>query len=365
LIRVITGPAYSVASAGPVRQHDRVLSTFSDGVVLIRPLAVSDAEAHFAGEDDEMIRWLSGAPSTLESNRDFIADTLRMWAAGGPQFVFGVRWAATDELVGTIDARTREEELGPGQVNIAYGVYPPWRGRGIAVRAVALMMEFLRTLPDATQGVIRVDPANRRSAAVARAAGFRHSHRAGDNHDWYLCPTAGPATGETGRNPSVSCVFVCHDAAGRVLLARRGPGARDEPGAWDCGAGALEFGETFEEAVAREVGEEYAAAPLEISVLGVRNVLRADPPSHWVAVVFAVRLDPAAVAIGEPHKFDDLGWFAPDALPAPLHSQLAAALAMWAQRTGPDQSQRGAGRSAGTTASRGEYDITSSVAHVM
>jgi ADP-ribose pyrophosphatase YjhB (NUDIX family) len=128
--------------------------------------------------------------------------------------------------------------------------------------------------------------------------------------------------------PRISCVFVCRDDDGRILLARRSPGARDEPGAWDCGAGALEFGETFEAAVTREVREEYAAEPREIVQLGVRNVIRDDPPSHWVAVVFAVRVDPAAVAIGEPHKFDALGWFTPDTLPAPLHSQLPGTLAL-------------------------------------
>ena len=128
--------------------------------------------------------------------------------------------------------------------------------------------------------------------------------------------------------PEVSCVFVCHDGRGKILLARRSARARDEPGAWDCGAGALEFGETFEAAVTREVTEEYAAPPLAIELLGVRNVLR--PGTHWVAVVFAVRLDPAAARIGEPHKFDELGWFALDALPAPLHSQLPATLELFA-----------------------------------
>ncbi|MFE9692967.1 NUDIX domain-containing protein [Micromonospora sp. NPDC005806] len=132
----------------------------------------------------------------------------------------------------------------------------------------------------------------------------------------------------SARTPLVSCVFVCHDGAGRLLLARRGPGARDEPGTWDTGAGALEFGETFEAAVTREVREEYIASPLTITLLGVRNVLRDDPPSHWVAVVFAVRVDPATVAIGEPHKFDRLGWYTRAALPAPLHSQLAPTLAL-------------------------------------
>jgi 8-oxo-dGTP diphosphatase len=126
----------------------------------------------------------------------------------------------------------------------------------------------------------------------------------------------------------VSCVFICHDGAGKVLLARRSAGARDEPGAWDTGAGALEFGETFEAAVTREVAEEYTAEPKEITMLGVRNVVRAEPPSHWVAVVFAVRVDPAAVRIGEPHKFDELGWFDPGALPTPAHSQLEPTLAL-------------------------------------
>ncbi|OKI31089.1 NUDIX domain-containing protein [Streptomyces sp. CB03911] len=137
-------------------------------------------------------------------------------------------------------------------------------------------------------------------------------------------PVAAPAPA-----PTVSCVFVCHDGAGRVLLARRGAGARDEPGTWDTGAGALEFGETFEAAVAREVQEEYTTPPLAIETIGVRNILRSDPASHWVAVVFAVEVDPARVAIGEPHKFDELGWFAPDALPSPQHSQLAPTLALY------------------------------------
>ncbi|MCX4744536.1 NUDIX domain-containing protein [Kitasatospora sp. NBC_01287] len=128
---------------------------------------------------------------------------------------------------------------------------------------------------------------------------------------------------------AVSCVFVCHDGTGRLLLARRAAGARDEPGRWDCGAGALEFGESFEAAVAREVREEYTAPALATTVLGVRNVLRGEPvDSHWVAVVCAVRVDPAQVAIGEPAKFDALGWFAPDQLPEPRHSQLDATLAL-------------------------------------
>jgi 8-oxo-dGTP diphosphatase len=132
-------------------------------------------------------------------------------------------------------------------------------------------------------------------------------------------------------DPAVSVVFVCH-GEGRLLLARRARGARDEPGTWDTGAGALEHGESFADAVRREVREEYRADALDVVTIGVRNVLRGG--SHWVAVVNAVRVDPAAVAIGEPHKFDELGWFPPDALPAPLHSQLPATLDMFRRWVG-------------------------------
>ncbi len=136
---------------------------------------------------------------------------------------------------------------------------------------------------------------------------------------------------QAGRAPAVSCVFICHDGTGRILLARRSAGARDEPGTWDCGAGAVEFGEAFAAAVTREVREEYCAQPLDVRNLGVRDVVRSNPHSHSVAIVFAVLVDPYQVALGEPDKFDELGWFTVDELPQPQHSQLAGALAMFTE----------------------------------
>jgi 8-oxo-dGTP diphosphatase len=125
--------------------------------------------------------------------------------------------------------------------------------------------------------------------------------------------------------PGVTCVFVCHDDAGRIVLHQRSQHARDQRGCWDSGAGALEHGETFKEAVRREIREEYATEPRDIRLLGVRNILRPhdDGIAHWVAVMFAARVDPAHVRIAEPHKFDALGWFDPSGpLPTPLHPEL-------------------------------------------
>lgn len=66
------------------------------------------------------------------------------------------------------------------------------------------------------------------------------------------------------------------------------------------------------QAVGREVWEEYSVEPLEGTTLDVRNVLRENPLSHWVAVVFAIKVDPDRVSMDEPHTFDRLDWISPD-----------------------------------------------------
>lgn len=122
----------------------------------------------------------------------------------------------------------------------------------------------------------------------------------------------------------VTCVFFCHDGRGRVLLQKRSANCRDEQGTWDCGAGSMEFGEEWADAVRREVREEYCVEPLEIKLAEVRNVLRDNQgtPTHWIAVVHAVRIDPEQVKIGEPEKIDQIGWFAPEEFPDNKHSML-------------------------------------------
>lgn len=122
----------------------------------------------------------------------------------------------------------------------------------------------------------------------------------------------------------VNCVFVCHDGNGRVLMHKRSQLCRDEQGRWDFGGGAMEFGESFEDTIRRELQEEYGVVPLEISYITTRNVLRehAGQRTHWVKNLHLVLVDPRQVRNAEPHKIDELGWFTLDSLPSPLHSQI-------------------------------------------
>jgi hypothetical protein len=44
-------------------------------------------------------------------------------------------------------------------------------------------------------------------------------------------------------------------------------------------------------------------------------------PTHWIALIHFVKVDPTTVKIGEPDKIAEIGWFTKDTLPKPLHSQ--------------------------------------------
>lgn len=122
----------------------------------------------------------------------------------------------------------------------------------------------------------------------------------------------------------VNCVFWCHDKNNRLLLHKRSNQCRDEQETWDCGAGSMEFGETFEDTVRREVKEEYGVEPIKIEYVTTENVLREHngKATHWIKNLHWVLVDPKKVIIGEPHKMEELGWFTFDNLPKPLHSQI-------------------------------------------
>lgn len=126
----------------------------------------------------------------------------------------------------------------------------------------------------------------------------------------------------------VSAVSVIHDGTGRILLMKRGPKARDEHGRWDVCGGAIEFGESIDEAIKREVMEELCVEAKEIDFLTTYDAHRehGGDKTHWIAIVHAVRVDPSKVKIGEPHKISEIKWFTLANLPEPLHSQFHKSL---------------------------------------
>lgn len=128
--------------------------------------------------------------------------------------------------------------------------------------------------------------------------------------------------------PGVSVIFFCHDGKGNYLLSKRSKNCRDEYGKWDPGGGGLDFGEEVESVLKREIKEEYSTDVLDYEFLGYRDVHRElkGKKTHWIALDFKVLINRKKAKNGEPHKFDEIGWFKLNNLPEELHSQFPKAL---------------------------------------
>jgi 8-oxo-dGTP diphosphatase len=124
----------------------------------------------------------------------------------------------------------------------------------------------------------------------------------------------------------VSIVFILHDGKGKYLLNKRSKECRDEHGRWDVGGGGLEFGDTIEQTLEKELLEEFGCKILDYEVLGFRDVHREHDgkKTHWVTIDHKVLIDPEEVQNKEPHKFEELRWFPIDEFPEPMHSQWPA-----------------------------------------
>jgi RimJ/RimL family protein N-acetyltransferase len=165
-----------------VADTDTVAPWLSDGTVELSALAGDgDVAALVAGEDDDIAHWLSGAPSTLGTAARHIdrcaLDWRGDWFRPGAALTWGIRDTASGALAGTAEVQLSAADVEAGTANLAYGVFPPWRGRRYGARAVGLMCGWL-TATTATQlAVVRVEPGNAPSTRVAEQAGFVRSGR--------------------------------------------------------------------------------------------------------------------------------------------------------------------------------------------
>jgi mutator protein MutT len=105
------------------------------------------------------------------------------------------------------------------------------------------------------------------------------------------------------------------DPQGKIFLAKRGKEARNESGKWEFPGGGVEFGEALEQALVREVKEEYGFDIEVQELLDVVNHIIPDEKQHWVSPTFLCRVKNGTPRIMEPHKCDEIGWFELDEIP--------------------------------------------------
>jgi 8-oxo-dGTP diphosphatase len=102
----------------------------------------------------------------------------------------------------------------------------------------------------------------------------------------------------------------------KVLLGkRRGSHAAN---VWALPGGHLEWGEEFEECVAREVLEETGLVCTKVLQSTFSNNILPKDDKHYVTLYFICEVNPGEPEVLEPNKCAGWRWFALDELPADI-----------------------------------------------
>jgi 8-oxo-dGTP diphosphatase len=102
------------------------------------------------------------------------------------------------------------------------------------------------------------------------------------------------------------------NSEGKLLLTLRGQKAKNERGKWEIPGGSVEFGETFAQAIQREVNEELGISIEVKELLHLADHLIPDEKQHWVSPTYICQITSGVPIIKEPEKCEKIGWFSID-----------------------------------------------------
>lgn len=111
----------------------------------------------------------------------------------------------------------------------------------------------------------------------------------------------------------VGCGAFIINEKGEVLLQQRNK--EPEKGFWSIPGGKVEWMETFEDAVKREVKEECDVEVTVEKLLGICDHIVKQENQHWVSPSFLCKIKKGEPKIMEPSKHLDMKWFDLNSLP--------------------------------------------------
>lgn len=142
----------------------------TDGVVRLRPWRDDDLDCvQQAGRERRIVQFTSVPPEfTEEAGRAFVR---RQWsrATEGAGLSLAVAEVGTDVAVGSVTLMLRPQ---PAVAGLGYWLVPAVRGRGLAVRAAALLTGWALDGAGLARVEAWVEPDNLPSRRVLAAAGF-------------------------------------------------------------------------------------------------------------------------------------------------------------------------------------------------
>ena len=138
----------------------------TDGVVTVRMRRMDDlVHIAAAADDPEAERWLDNSPQDGPPRTP--DQVLEIWRSGTATPLLVVD-AASDRPAGLINLQFR-----PGlDTSVAYRIFPAWRGRGYAARALELLTQWAFDDLGLPRLVLEIDEENVASIRVAERCGY-------------------------------------------------------------------------------------------------------------------------------------------------------------------------------------------------
>jgi len=141
----------------------------SDGVVALTAYRLEDAPTHLLADLDPHHCRAFEAPEDFVATLEHVQGVIRGWMAPSEDVrVYAVRAVEDGALLGGVEVRVRGERTG----SLAYWTYPAHRGRGVARRAVSLVVQRERALGRFSELLIWAGVWNTASHRVAEGCGF-------------------------------------------------------------------------------------------------------------------------------------------------------------------------------------------------
>ena len=126
----------------------------------------------------------------------------------------------------------------------------------------------------------------------------------------------------------VGCGCIIINDKDEILLMKRKTGTKLEKGMWSRPGGTLEFGETAEETVKREIKEELGI-DIEVKFHDYSENIVNEDGKHWVALGFIGKIISGEPKNLEPHKHEEIKWFPLNNLPEDLSSYTKNAIEIY------------------------------------
>ena len=116
----------------------------------------------------------------------------------------------------------------------------------------------------------------------------------------------------------VGCGALIVNDQNQVLLLKRTNKTKANAGQWSQPGGTVEFGDTVEDTVIREVKEELNIDVELVRPLGFTKHIIPEENKHWVSLEYLVKIVGGELINMEPEKHSEMRWFGLEELPENL-----------------------------------------------